>query len=112
MGEAARSKIRNKLDQKQKELKAAEKAAVDPAQLFRTGAYAGMYSDFDAEGVPTKQASGEEVSAKKKKDLAKELAKQKKDFEKFQKQSGKDGIDAALAKLRKEVADMEAQVNA
>merc|ERR1719401_20560 len=44
--EAARSKIRNKLDQKQKELKAAEKSAVDPAQLFRIGAYAGMYSDF------------------------------------------------------------------
>jgi len=110
--EAARSKIRNKLDQKQKELKAAEKSAVRPSELFRTGAYSGMYSDFDAEGVPSKQANGEEVSAKKKKDLAKELAKQKKDFDKFEKQAGKDGIEAALAKMRKEVADMEAQINA
>jgi len=110
--EAVQLKIKNKLDQKLKELKAAEKAAINPAELFRTGGYAGLYSDFDAEGMPTKQANGEEVSAKKKKDLAKELAKQKKDFEKFQKQVGTDGVDAAVDKLRKEVADMEKQVNA
>jgi cysteinyl-tRNA synthetase len=110
--EAAVLKIKNKLDQKLKELKVAEKSAIDPAQLFRTGAYAGLYSDFDAEGVPTKQANGEEVSAKKKKDLAKELAKQVKDFDKFKKQAGKDGVDAALAKLRQEVADMEKQISA
>mmetsp|Transcript_51864 Transcript_51864/g.133990 ORF Transcript_51864/g.133990 Transcript_51864/m.133990 type:complete len:868 (-) Transcript_51864:71-2674(-) len=109
--EEAQSKIRNKLDQKQKELKSAEKAAVEPQNLFRSAGYAGMYSEFDAEGVPTKQSSGEEISAKKKKDFVKELGKQQKDYEKLQKQAG-DDIAAFLDKMRKEVADMEAQMNA
>jgi len=81
--EAVKGKIRNKLEQSTKELKVAEKAAVEPKALFQSGAYAGTFSDFDAEGMPSKQASGEDLSAKKKKDLAKELAKQQKDYEKL-----------------------------
>eukprot|EP00931_Biecheleriopsis_adriatica_P102302 TRINITY_DN77290_c0_g1_i1.p1 TRINITY_DN77290_c0_g1~~TRINITY_DN77290_c0_g1_i1.p1 ORF type:complete len:866 (+),score=255.44 TRINITY_DN77290_c0_g1_i1:117-2714(+) len=108
--EAAAAKVRNKLDQKLKELKVAEKSSVEPKDLFRSGANSGLYSEFDADGVPTKLASGEEVSAKKKKDYAKELAKQQKDFEKLQKQAGEAGIDAYLSKMRSEVADMERQL--
>ncbi|CAE7195594.1 CysRS [Symbiodinium natans] len=108
--EAAQQKIRNKLDQKEKELRVAEKAAVAPKDLFQNGSNKGVYAEFDAEGVPTKLASGEEVSAKKKKDLAKELAKQQKDFEKLQKQAGEAGIDAFLAKMRSEVEEMKKQL--
>lgn len=108
--EAAQQKIRNKLDQKAKELKVAEKAAVAPKDLFQNGANTGVYADFDAEGVPTKLANGEELSAKKRKDLAKELAKQQKDFEKLQKQAGDAGVEAYLAKMRSEVAEMERQL--
>mmetsp|Transcript_66203 Transcript_66203/g.147153 ORF Transcript_66203/g.147153 Transcript_66203/m.147153 type:complete len:864 (+) Transcript_66203:59-2650(+) len=108
--EAVRQKVRNKLEQKAKELKVAEKAAVAPKDLFQTGASKGVYAEFDAEGVPTKLANGEEVSAKKRKDLAKELAKQQKDFEKLSKQAGEAGIDSYLAKMRGEVAEMERQL--
>ncbi|CAJ1337297.1 unnamed protein product [Effrenium voratum] len=108
--EATRQKIRNKLDQKQKELKVAEKAAISPAELFKNGSNSGVYGAFDAEGVPTTLSSGEELSAKKRKDLAKELAKQQKDFEKLQKQAGEAGIEAFLKKMRSEVADMEKQL--
>lgn len=33
---------------------------------------AGLYSEFDAEGIPTKNANSEELSAKKRKDLVKD----------------------------------------
>ena len=82
----------------------------------------GVYGEFDAEGIPTKLANSEELSAKKRKDLVKdsafqlseasivlsliananpahafatdfqEMAKQHKDFEKLQKQAGDAGI--------------------
>jgi len=32
----------------------------------------GVYSEFDAEGIPTKLANAEELSAKKRKDLVKD----------------------------------------
>lgn len=108
--EAAQAKIQNKLDQKLKEIKSTEKAAVDPKELFRSGGNAGFYSAFDDTGVPTKLASGEEVSAKKKKDLAKEMAKQVKDYEKLQKQAEAEGIDAILQKMRKDAEELEKQL--
>mmetsp|Transcript_74062 Transcript_74062/g.154445 ORF Transcript_74062/g.154445 Transcript_74062/m.154445 type:complete len:864 (+) Transcript_74062:166-2757(+) len=110
--EAAKAKLRNKLDQKSKELKSAEKAAVKPQDLFQSGGYTGLYKDFDSEGIPTTMANGDEISAKKKKDLVKELSKQQKEYEKLQKQAGEQGVDALVARLRQEVADMEAQLAA
>jgi len=104
---AGKAKLEGRLTQKRQELKSAEKAAVKPEMLFQNG----MYSAFDENGVPTKLASGEDVSNKKKKDLAKELTKQQKDFEKLQKQVGADGIDAFLVKLRTEVENLEKQVH-
>merc|ERR1719356_418762 len=91
---AARAKLTNKLRQKQQELRSAEKAAVSPAELFRTGAHAGLYSEFDDAGVPAKMADGAEVSAKKRKDFSKELEKQKKEFDKLAKMAGDGGVKA------------------
>ena len=34
----------------------------------------GVYGEFDAEGIPTKLANSEELSAKKRKDLVKDAA--------------------------------------
>mmetsp|Transcript_45612 Transcript_45612/g.108544 ORF Transcript_45612/g.108544 Transcript_45612/m.108544 type:complete len:879 (+) Transcript_45612:93-2729(+) len=107
---AVRAKLVNKLSVKRQELKLAQKAAIKPQDVFRAGGNEGVYADFDAEGIPSKMAGGEDISAKKKKDLAKELAKQQKDHEKLQKQAGEAGIDALLAKLQTEVSDLEAQV--
>merc|ERR1712232_1438417 len=108
---AAKTKLANKLTQKKTELKVAEKAAVKPQDLFRTGANASLYKTFDETGVPTELASGEEISAKKKKDFQKELTKQQKDYEKLEKQAGASGIDAYLAKLRAETEELEKKVN-
>jgi len=103
----ALEKIANKLDQKQKELRTAEKAAIKPEEFFRI---AGLYSEFDDQGVPSKLSDGEELSAKKKKEVAKELAKQQKDFDKLSKQAGADGIAAFLEKLRSEIVELQAHL--
>jgi len=108
--EAGKAKIRNRLTQKRTDLKTAEKASVPPEVLFRNGAHAGLYTEFDDSGLPTKLASGEELSKAKKKDLTKEQTKQKKDYEKLLKQSGEAGISAYVENLRKEVAELEAQL--
>merc|ERR1719352_917541 len=98
---------RQKLEEKRTKLETAERSALSPAELFKK---TGLYTEFDEQGVPTKLASGDELSKQKKKDLAKEFAKQQKDFEKPQKQAGADGVDAYLQKLRKEASDLEAQL--
>eukprot|EP00933_Yihiella_yeosuensis_P017007 TRINITY_DN14337_c3_g1_i2.p1 TRINITY_DN14337_c3_g1~~TRINITY_DN14337_c3_g1_i2.p1 ORF type:complete len:901 (-),score=247.11 TRINITY_DN14337_c3_g1_i2:250-2844(-) len=107
--EAVRAKLKNKYDQKVKDLTVAEKSAVPHTALFTSGANAGVYSDFDDEGIP-KKANGEEISAKKRKDLVKEMAKQEKDYQKLQKQAGEGGIAKYLEKLKGEVAEMEKQM--
>lgn len=107
---AVRQKIQNKLNQKVKELELGEKAAIPPKDLFQNGSNKGVYGEFDAEGIPTKLANSEELSAKKRKDLVKEMAKQHKDFEKLQKQAGDAGIEAFLTKMRSEVAELEKQL--
>jgi len=107
---AAKDKLANRLAVKQQELQAAEKAATRPELLFREGPDAATYSAFDAAGLPTKLAGGEEVSKSLAKQLTKQLAKQQKDFEKLQKQAGEGGVEALLARLKKEVADLAAQV--
>jgi cysteinyl-tRNA synthetase len=106
--EAAREKLANKLNQKRTELKVAEKSSVPPEELFKSQ---GLYSEFDGEGMPTKLVSGEELSAKKKKDLVKELTKHKTDHAKLQKQAGEAGIAAWVEKLTKEVREMEAKLH-
>merc|ERR1712048_348648 len=108
--EKAKEKIQNKLDLKKKELSAAEKKAVEPQNLYRTGNIAGTYGTFDEIGAPLTLANGEEVSAKKKKDFIKAIEKQKKDYEAFVKQAGAGGVEAALNKLKAEIQELERQL--
>jgi cysteinyl-tRNA synthetase len=107
---AGREKLVRKLEMKQQELKAAEKSSVKPADFFSTGVNAGVYAGFDEQGIPTKLASGEDLSSKKKKDISKDIQKHTKEYEKLQKQAGAQGVDSLLAKLRSEVAELERQV--
>lgn len=37
-------------------------ALVPPAQLFKTGEHAGLYSEYDARGVPIKDANGQDLA--------------------------------------------------
>lgn len=108
--EAKRTKLKNSLTQKQQALKTIEKNAVDPAKFFTEGANAGLYSEFDENGIPTKLAKGEDIGKGKQKDLAKALNKHKQENEKLHKQAGSEGLDAYLAKLRKEVSDLEKEI--
>jgi cysteinyl-tRNA synthetase len=61
----------------------AEQAKIDPKDMFRTE----EYSAWDADGVPTKDAKGDEVTKGKSKKLRKEWEKQKKLFEEHAKSS-------------------------
>merc|ERR1740130_1034004 len=103
--EAKAQKITRSLDEKKKTLTIAEKNAVAPADVYRN--QKGLYTEFDESGVPTKLASGEEISKSKAKDFVKGMTTQTKEFEKLKKQAGELGIDGYLAKLRKEVSDIE-----
>jgi cysteinyl-tRNA synthetase len=106
--EAKAKKLLSSLAEKKKTLTIAEKNAVAPADLFRKAANASLYAAFDETGMPTKLTSGDEISKAKLKDFKKDLTKQEKEFEKLQKQAGELGIEGYLAKMRKEVSDMEA----
>lgn len=108
--EGAKAKLRNRLKQKNTDLRTAEKASVPPEEMFKNGTNTGLYVEFDEMGVPTKLASGEELSKAKKKDCVKERTKQQKDYDKLLKQSGDAGIQAFIENLRKEVAELEAQL--
>jgi cysteinyl-tRNA synthetase len=114
--EAKRTKLKNSLTQKQQALRTVEKNAIDPANFFTEGPNAGLFAEFDENGIPTMTAGkegkpNEEIGKGKQKDLAKALNKHKQDHEKLKKQTGSEGLEAYLAKLRKEVADLEQELN-
>lgn len=76
-----------KLQQQQaneaKELLRREKAQTKPEEMFKQGEHAGQYSEWDADGLPTKTAAGDEVSKSAKKKLAKLLQAQQKLYAEF-----------------------------
>jgi len=108
--EAKAKKLMSSLAEKKKTLTIAEKNAVAPADIFRKAANASIYAEFDETGMPTKLTSGDEISKAKLKDFKKDLTKQEKEFEKLTKQAGADGVDAYLAKLKKDITDIEKQL--
>lgn len=80
-----------KLAKKQEQLRVAaekerirrEKAQVSPVDMFKTGEYAGQFTAYDDEGLPTTTSAGEEVTKSARKKLAKAQAAQKKLYEEF-----------------------------
>jgi cysteinyl-tRNA synthetase len=79
----ADAKLKREREESEKKAKLAEQAKIDPKDMFRTE----EYSAWDADGVPTKDAKGEEVTKGKSKKLRKEWEKQKKLFEEHAKSS-------------------------
>lgn len=79
-----REKEEKKLQQQklkeQQEKEKLEKAKVKPEDLFKDKS---KYSEWDEEGIPTKDANGEEVTKSAKKKLAKQWAAQKKLHEQY-----------------------------
>jgi len=68
------AKLRNKLQEKEKELEKARAAEVEPAQLFRQAKHAGKYSQFDERGVPTLDGDGTALTKSASKAAEKEYA--------------------------------------
>jgi cysteinyl-tRNA synthetase len=79
----ADAKLKREREESEKKAKLAEQAKIDPKDMFRTE----EYSAWDADGVPTKDAKGDEVTKGKSKKLRKEWEKQKKLFEEHAKSS-------------------------
>jgi cysteinyl-tRNA synthetase len=73
----AEAKAKREAEEAEKKAKLAEQAKINPRDMFRTE----EYSAWDEEGLPTKDAKGEEVTKGKNKKLRKEWEKQKKLFE-------------------------------
>jgi cysteinyl-tRNA synthetase len=77
----AEAKVKREREEAEKKAKLAEQAKINPKDMFRTD----EYSAWDEEGLPTKDAKGEEVTKGKGKKLKKEWEKQKKLFEEYAK---------------------------
>jgi cysteinyl-tRNA synthetase len=73
----ADAKLKREREEAEKKAKLAAQAKIDPKDMFKTD----EYSAWDEDGVPTKDAKGEEVTKGKSKKLRKEWEKQKKLFE-------------------------------
>jgi hypothetical protein len=68
--EARRAQAKKGLEDKERRMR------IDPVDLFRLGEeYAGRYSEYNADGVPTRDAGGAEVTKSMMKKLAKEQQK-------------------------------------
>jgi cysteinyl-tRNA synthetase len=80
----AEAKLKREREEAEKKAKLAEQAKINPNDMFRTD----EYSAWDAEGLPTKDNKGEEVTKGKSKKLKKEWEKQKKLFEEYAKGAG------------------------
>jgi cysteinyl-tRNA synthetase len=95
----AEAKAKKELETRRKKEEAAKKAAekeaaarVDPREMFTLGEYAGVYAEYDEEGIPTKTKDGEEVAKAQRKKLAKAHGAQKTAHEKYLAKQAADGV--------------------
>uniref|UniRef100_A0A0N5CDI8 Cysteine--tRNA ligase, cytoplasmic n=1 Tax=Strongyloides papillosus TaxID=174720 RepID=A0A0N5CDI8_STREA len=73
-----------RLEKERKEKERLEKEAakkINPNEMFKVGNYAGKYSQYDENGIPTHTADGEEISKGQRKKIEKLWEAQKKKFE-------------------------------
>ena len=66
------------LRRRAKQAEDAKKSQVHPKDLFKQGEYAGKYTEYDADGIPTKDAEGEKLAKSAMKKLKKDQGKHKK----------------------------------
>ena len=101
--EAAAQKRKNKIVVLTKELAKWEGiASVPPEKLFASNE---AYVKYDESGIPTELASGEPISKKLSKNLAKEMDKHKKLYTQLQEKQ--DGPKAFLESLRSEIEALQ-----
>lgn len=78
--EKARAKEEARLAREKAEAEKWEKAKVKPEEMYKTGEAAEKYSEWDAEGMPTKMKDGSEVPKSQLKKLKKDWDRQKKAY--------------------------------
>ncbi|CDK28060.1 unnamed protein product [Kuraishia capsulata CBS 1993] len=83
----AQAKLAKKVEQlklkEQQQKQRMEKAKQVPSEMFKTGEYQGLYSEWDSEGLPVKAADGTEVTKSARKKLVKLFEQQKKLHEEY-----------------------------
>ncbi|KAI9327242.1 tRNA synthetases class I (C) catalytic domain-containing protein [Zopfochytrium polystomum] len=87
---AAEKEARRRAEQA-KEAERQARNRIRPEDMFRDEEGQRLYSKWDAKGIPTHDAQGEELSKKKSKNLQKEWDAQSKRYEKYQAESSKSG---------------------
>lgn len=89
--------VRKKKEEAAKKLAEKEAAAkVPPGEMFTVGEYAGLFSKYDEEGIPTHTKDGEEVAKAQRKKLIKSHGAQTKEHDKYLAKCAADGV-AAMA---------------
>lgn len=78
------AKAKREAEEAEKKRQLAEKAKLSPEQMFRIE----EYSEWDDQGLPTKEKSGEEITKSKRKKLIKEWDRQKKMHDEWLKTGG------------------------
>ncbi|OMJ28513.1 Cysteine-tRNA ligase [Smittium culicis] len=77
--DAKRLKKLAMIEEKQKKAKAKlELSKIPHTEMFKLNAYAGMFKEFDSDGIPTIDNEGNEITKSKRKKLVKEYESQKK----------------------------------
>ncbi|QPG77219.1 hypothetical protein FOA43_004626 [Brettanomyces nanus] len=76
--EAQKRKLQQKKANEVKERARLEKAGIDPKEMYKDEIGCGKYSDWDGDGIPTKDKEGEELSKSARKKLIKKWKQQAK----------------------------------
>jgi cysteinyl-tRNA synthetase len=105
---AKRAKLVNAIDKAEKMVQKWEPFVTSPAEYFRKGPDAAQYSEFDAEGLPTKDQAGAPLNEKQVTKLKAALQKYSKGVEEF---NNKGGIEF-LNKTKAEVEALKAELAA
>eukprot|EP00249_Psilotum_nudum_P022104 c28374_g1_i1 orf=1074-3446(-) len=95
----------SKMDHKIKELERYKAALIDPKEILKQK---NVYSAFDAEGIPTHDADGKELSKKARKDVEKRLKKAEEEHVKLKLKLAKH--PTFMDQLLSELQDLERQI--
>jgi len=95
-------KIESRINMNQKAMDKLIQARTPMIDLFKTGEYESKYKEFDAEGMPTKDAEGNEVAKGALKKLEKAKAAHEKVVATFLKEGGEEKIRSLAESIEKD----------
>jgi cysteinyl-tRNA synthetase len=105
--EAAAKKQQQKLERLEADVQKAQSARVTTTEMFKSGAHTDKWGSFDDDGKPLTTKEGEPLSKSQQKSITKEIKNQEKAHEKLVKTAGEQGIDAHIASLEAQLAELK-----